>query len=122
MAFNFWADGIEWRRREQLMASIEKKIMLIKKIDVSTFIPLQVRIIRTMSDEQIHIFTIRLLSFIEKWTEMMIESISASLTGVLDFFLHHNIHFILFFFINIKVYIYNSRLDVMLISNRTRNN
>ena len=59
-----WADTNEWRRREQLMGNIDKKIKLINKVDISTFIPLQIRIIRTMNDEEIFQFKIK-LSFIE---------------------------------------------------------
>ena len=42
--------------------------------------------------------------------------------GCLRFFFTSQYTFHIVFFINIEVYIYNSRLDVMLISNRTRNN
>ena len=118
-----WADTDEWRRRERLMGNINKKInKLINKVDISTFIPLQIRIIRMMNDEEIFQFKIKLMSFIEKWTEMMINSISTSLSGVLDFFFTSNCKFHIVFFININVYIYNSQLDTMLISHRTRNN
>ena len=112
----FWRRGVdEWRRRSRLINDIEKKITKINKIDVSTFIPLSIRIIRLMNEEEIHMFIIK-ISFIEKWTEMFEQSESTSLTKVLDFFFTTNTDFHIVFSINIEFYIYNSHLDTILIA------
>ena len=95
------------------MGNINKKInKLINKVDISTFIPLQIRIIRMMNNEEIFQFKIKLMSFIEKWTEMMINSISTSLTGVLDFFFTSNCKFhIVFLLISMYTYIIDNLIQ-----------
>ena len=59
-----------------------------------------------MTDDQIYRFTARLHSFIEKWTEMMLESVSNSLSGILEFFFTSDFTFHIVSFINIEIYIY----------------
>ena len=50
------------------MEDIEKRITMIKKLDVSSFVPLKVKIIRQMNDDKIYRFSGKLHSFIKKWT------------------------------------------------------
>ena len=62
-------------------------------------VPLKVKIIQQMNDNEINTFTVRLHSFIEKWTVMMLDSISNSVSGILDFFFtkHRTFHIVFFY-------------------------
>ena len=97
-----------------LEKQIVKKLKKIFKFNVSTFLPLSVRIIRQMNENQLLKFVIKITSFIHKWTWMYERSRSCSLTKVLDFFFTSNTNFHIVFFINNHFFIYNSRNDTII--------
>ena len=61
---------------------IIEKLKNVFKITVSTFLPLEVKIIRQMSENQLVNFVIKITHFIHKWTWMYERARSCSLTKI----------------------------------------
>ena len=95
---------------------IIEKLKNVFKITVSTFLPLEVKIIRQMSENQLVNFVIKITSFIHKWTWMYERARSCSLTKIADFFFSIDKSFHIIFFINTRYFIYNSQTDLIVAS------
>ena len=102
--------------RREIEKQIIEKLKNVFKITVSTFLPLQVKIIRQMNETQLLNFVIKISSFIHKWTWMYERARSCSLTKIVDFFFSIDITFHIVFFINNRYFIYNSRNDLIVSS------
>ena len=95
---------------------IIEKLKNVFKNTVSTFLPLQVKIIRQMNENQLVNFIVKITSFIHKWTWMYERARSCSLTKIGDFFFSIDMNFHIIFFINNRYFIYNSQTDLIVSS------